>query len=175
MREISSVMKNSRLAFALVIALWLAFAGYVWLSASQLPERVATHFGAGGEPNGWMTRAQHVQFTLLFGLLVPAFFLGIFAAIRPLGDRWLNIPRKDYWLAPERREETYDFIMRLGFWLAGMFIAFLAGIHWSILTANARTPIVLPASSVGWVAGPFLVAIFGWMVIFFGRFLRKTE
>jgi serine/threonine-protein kinase len=167
-------MKAARLPLILLALLWSAFAAYVWGTATQLPERVATHFGASGQPNGWMTRAGHVQFTLIFGLIVPAFVVGIFAAMRFFGDRWLNIPRKDYWLAPERRQETYDFILRQGFWFAGMFIAFLAAIHHSIITANTRSPVTLPGSDVGWIAGPYLVATFVWVAIFIGRFLRKS-
>lgn len=166
-------MKSSRSAFIILAILWGAFAGYVWFTAPQLPERVATHFGAGGEPNGWMTRAGHVQFTLLFGMLVPLFVLGIFATMRHFGDRWMNIPHKDYWLAPERRQETFDFIQRLGSWFAGLFIVFLAGIHHSILAANARTPAALPVSNVVWIAGPYLVATLIWAAIFLGRFYRK--
>jgi uncharacterized membrane protein len=166
-------VKSSRLAFLLLAVLWLTFAGYVWLTAAQMPDNVATHFGASGAPNGWMTRAGHVQFTIIFGALVPAFILGIFATIRHFGDRWVNIPHKDYWLAPERRQATFDFIQRQGFWFAGMFILFLAAIHYSILAANARTPVALPASDVGWIAGPYLLATIAWVAVFIGHFYRK--
>ncbi len=165
-------MKTSRTAFVILVVLWAGFADYVWSSSVVLPDRVATHFGAGGEPNGWMTRTGHVQFTLLFGLLVPAFVIGIFAIMRRF-ETWLNIPHKDYWLAPERRQETFDFIQRQGFWFAGLFIAFLAGIHHSILAANARSPVSLPLSDVGWIAGGFMVAALVWVAIFIGRFFRK--
>jgi serine/threonine-protein kinase len=166
-------MKTSRTAFVILVVLWAAFAACVWLTAPQLPDRVATHFGAGGEPNGWMTRTGHVQFTLLFGLLVPAFVIGIFATMRYFGDGWINVPHKDYWLAPERREQTFAFMARQGFWFAGLFIAFLTGIHYSILAANARTPVSLPASDVVWIAGGFLVASVIWVVKLIARFSRR--
>jgi uncharacterized membrane protein len=164
---------NRYRSYILVLIVWAIFAGYVWLSAGQLPERVATHFGAAGAPNGWMTRAAHVQFTIIFGLLVPTFVLGIFASMRWFGDRWLNIPHKDYWLAPERRQGTYDFIQRQGTWFAGMFILFLTGIHYSILAANTRTPVSLPGSNVVWIVGPYLIVTIIWVAIFIGRFYRK--
>ncbi len=166
-------MKSARVALIILALLWGAFAIYVWLTSAQLPARVATHFGANGEPNDGMTRAGHVQFTLLFGLAVPAFIVGLFATMRHFGDRWVNLPHQDYWLAPERRQETFAFLTRQGFWFAGLFIAFLAGIHHSILAANARTPVTLPASDVVWIAGGFLVAIFVWAAILIGRFSRR--
>jgi uncharacterized membrane protein len=153
--------------------LWLALAGYVWFTLPQLPEHVATHFGASGEPNGWMTRVGHVQFTLVMSAVVTLFVLGIFAIVRHCQGWGLNIPHKDYWLAPERREETFDFIQRQGLWFAGLFIVFLAGIHHSILAANARTPVRLPTSEVTWIAGSFIVASVVWVVVFIVRFSRK--
>jgi hypothetical protein len=46
----------------------------VW---SQLPVRVATHFNAAGEANGWMTRGEAVN----FGVGFVAFLLVIFTAL----------------------------------------------------------------------------------------------
>ena len=166
--------RNRRfLPYAALVVGWLAFAAYVWISAGQLPERVATHFGANGVPNGWMTREGHVHFTLLMGLILPAFVLGIFGLIRLFQGKGLNVPNKDYWLSPERRQETLDFIQRQGIRFAGLFIAFLAGIHWSILAANRHVPTMLPTSYVGWIAGGFLVAAAIWILIFFRYFFRK--
>ena len=155
------------------ILLWLAFASFVALTATQLPERVATHFGASGEANGWMTRGGHVQFTLIMGLIVPGAFLGIFALIRRFQGRSLNIPHKDYWLAPERRQQTFDFIQRQGFWFAALLIAFFAAIHESILVANRHTPALLSLSHVGWIVGGFATAAIAWALLFVGHFFRR--
>lgn len=54
------------LPFILLTA--LLYAG----SWNQLPERMATHFGASGQPNGWMAR----QDALIFGLLLTAIVTG---------------------------------------------------------------------------------------------------
>jgi uncharacterized membrane protein len=168
-------MKRHRLLVPLlgIALLWIAFAGYVWITAGQLPERVATHFGANGQANGWMTRGGHVQFTLLMGAALPAFVMGLFALMSRFPGQALNVSHKEYWLAPERRAETLDFIQRQGIRFAGLFIAFLAAIHWSILAANRHTPAVLPGSHVAWIAGGFLVAAVVWVLVFVTHFLRK--
>lgn len=165
-------VNNSR-RYLVILLLWAAFASYVVFSAPRLPDRVATHFDAAGVPNGWMTRAGHVRFTLIFGTLAPAFVVGVFTFIRALGGRGMNIPNTDYWLAPERQQATVDFVQRRGIWLAGLIVAFIAGIHASILRANAHAPAVLPLSDVGWIAGGFGVAILIWAVTFVVRFLRR--
>ena len=70
-----------RKLFAILIGLmWLALPltalryAQVW---DQLPARMATHFGANGQPNGWMPRAT----SLYFGLGLTAFALIIFTVI----------------------------------------------------------------------------------------------
>lgn len=172
--EDPAVTGTSGLAYAAVVLLWCVFAAYVWFTTEQLPERVATHFGSNGAANGWMTRGQHVGFTLVAGLMVPAFVIGLFAIIRRFGDRGLNIPNKEYWLAPERRERTFDFVQNQGFWLAVMLIGFFAAVHRSIVGANANVPARLMAEDIGWISAIFVSAIEVWIGLFLVRFLRKT-
>jgi Protein of unknown function (DUF1648) len=60
--------------------LWLALpitALRYWMVWDQLPVRIATHFNAAGQPNGWMTREQ----SLTFGLVLTAVLLAVFTAI----------------------------------------------------------------------------------------------
>jgi hypothetical protein len=63
-----------------VVLLWLALPlvatqyTQVW---NHLPVRVATHFNAAGQANGWMTRAQAVD----FGVGFVAFLLAIFTVL----------------------------------------------------------------------------------------------
>ena len=163
------------LPFAFLASLWNAFAAYVWMTAPQLPARVATHFDVGGNANGWMTRAGHLRFTLLMGFALPAFILAVFAFIRRCDGWGLNIPHKEYWLAPERREQTFAFVRRQGFWLAAMLIVFFAAIHHSILAANARSPATLSAADAGWLGGGFLVVMIVWIAAFLARFFRKPS
>jgi serine/threonine-protein kinase len=172
MRQIPGV-KSTRLAFIVLAALWIAFAAYVWQTTAQLPERVATHFDAAGTPNGWMTRIEHMRFTLIFGTLAQAFIVGVFTLIRALGGRGMNIPNRDYWLAPERQQATVDFVQRHGLWLASLMVAFIAGIHGSILRANAHAPATLPLADVGWIAGGFGAAVLVWAVLLVVRFARR--
>jgi hypothetical protein len=59
---------------------WLALpliALRYWQVWDQLPLRMATHFNADGQPNGWMTR----DVALWFGLGITAFLLVIFTVI----------------------------------------------------------------------------------------------
>ena len=168
-------MKNRRsLPPILPLALaWLGFAIYVWSTAEQLPERVATHFAGRGEPNAWQPQADYVRFILICGATVPAMVLATSSLIQ-LGNGWgLNIPHKDYWLAAERRGQTFAFVRRQCSALALLLIAFLAGVHYLILVANARSPVSLPSTLVLQICGAFLAATLVWSVIFLTHFFRK--
>ena len=156
----------------LIVMLWGIFAGFVYFTSAQLPDRVATHFNASGIPNGWMTRGTHIEFTLLMGLVIPAFVLALFSLVRRFPGL-MNIPYKDYWLAPERRQQTFNFIQQQGFRFAAMFILFFAGIHWSILCANRQNPAILSNTQVGWIGGAFTAAAALWVLVFIVHFLRK--
>jgi serine/threonine-protein kinase len=159
--------------YAYLALAWLAFAAYVWLSSARLPELVATHFGVNGVPNDYQTHSGYIQFTLIMGALVPAFVLGIFALIRFSDSSLMNIPHKEYWLAPERRRETFDFVQRRSAWLAGLFLAFFAGVHYFILAANGQTPARLPDAFIFWIGGGVVVLAILWIVAFIHHFFRR--
>jgi len=71
----------NRRPFQFAIALlWLTLplvAIQYWRVWDQLPARMATHFNAAGEPNGWMSRAVALE----FGVGVMAFLLLVFTPI----------------------------------------------------------------------------------------------
>jgi hypothetical protein len=63
-----------------IIVLWMALplvAFQYWRVWDQLPARMATHFNAAGQPNGWISR----EVALEFGIGVMVFLLLIFTAI----------------------------------------------------------------------------------------------
>lgn len=104
-------MKPLGILALILILLYQCFLGcWVW-SGSQLPERVATHFNGSGEPNGWMSRSAHQEFMLIFGLAFPMVIVLLCYASRFLPRGLVNIPHREYWLAPERRAETSNYLL----------------------------------------------------------------
>ena len=110
------------------------------LTVDRLPERVASHFDVSGFANGFSTRLQYAVLTLgLTALLsvVPAALIGILVRRRP--DR-INLPNKEYWLAPERRAAALRFLDHFANWLAAGFASFMLAAHLLLLRANAVSP-----------------------------------
>lgn len=71
---------NRKLFTILTALMWVALPGTAlryWQVWDQLPARMATHSGANGQPNGWMSPAV----SLYFALGLTAFMLIIFAGI----------------------------------------------------------------------------------------------
>lgn len=126
-----------RKAYVLFLAL---SAGYVWISSRELPAIVASHFGGSGLANGHMSHDGYLIFMLamLIGLAVVVVLLPNWLIGKP-GVR-INVPNRDYWLAPERRAETVarlqGVMRRIGFLLTGMLVY----THWLVVEANAATP-----------------------------------
>jgi uncharacterized membrane protein len=157
-------MISSRAPTIVLLLLWVCFAVCVFATANQLPERVATHFNLQGEANGWMTRSTHIIMMSIFGVLFPLFFVGIFWLIGSVPSSMINIPRRDYWLAPERAAETYRYFKRHGLWLACWAVCFAMGIHVVVVLANREAPAHISGTLIWLLAGVFIAGIAAWCV-----------
>ena len=158
---------------ALVLGfLYLCFLAYLAMSSGQLPERLATHFDGSGQPNGWMSRSFHLWFILIFGLTFPFIVAVVLFFARFLPNHLINIPRRDYWLATERRDDTFAYLFRQALWFACISVCFVAGIHILIVRANLQLPAHLSTPLLFGVAGGFLAALIVWCVALVLHFRR---
>lgn len=145
-------MKSIRTPAIVLVLLYLGFVGYLVFSASQLPDRVASHFNARGRPDDWMSRADYLRFMAIFGFVFPAFIVGITSLFR-LFPQGLNLPHRDYWLAPERRTDTYAYLHRVGLWFACLCLCFVIGLHFLTIQANQAPNAHLSNSRIFGLAG----------------------
>lgn len=147
----------------------LATAAFVIATTPALPPRVATHFGPAGLADGWMTRDGYRLFMLFFIAVLP---LGIVAAmgwlprVRP---GWINIPNREHWLAPERRDETVVYLRAHACWLGVLMEALIAAIHYALLAANAASPPRLSTPLFVALLVGFLVGLGLWIAALYRR------
>lgn len=156
----------------LLAAIYLIFVMVFVTTAAQLPERVATHFGGGGTPDAWMSRKAHLLGMGALTLLFPGFVLGMSFIIRYLPASMLSLPNRDYWRAPNRLPWVYDFLFRHSLWFAALSVAFVLGIHLSIVDANKRVPMELSTEYLLIVVGFFLAAMAVWILTLLRPFLN---
>jgi len=103
-------MQDSRLPKTIFVGLAALAAIYFWSIYAQLPDVVASHFNARGVANGWQPKSLFFEF--FAGAVAIAAFLafGVPAIFSKIPTAMINLPHREYWLAPERREETLAFL-----------------------------------------------------------------
>jgi hypothetical protein len=115
----------------------VAALGFLLLGVdSALPERVATHFGANGSPNGWMSRDGFTKSMAAVVLVPVAIVQGVGFLLGRLPPSLINLPNRDYWLAPERRAKTIERVRTAMLEFGNAMFAFLLFVVWSIIQAN---------------------------------------
>jgi len=152
--------------------LYLVFVGHLTASSSGLPERMATHFGSGGQPDGWGSRGDYVRFMMVFGLAFPLFPAAICYVARFLPDRLWNIPHRDYWFAPERRKETLAYLFGHALWLAPLMAGFVIGMHLMTVRANRLAEPQLSMAMVLAMTVIMLAGVAVWLVRLIRHFKR---
>ncbi len=169
-------MRVSRYASAVLLGiLCVAFVVFVGLTAPELPNRPATHFNASGNPDGWMTKTAYVPFISIMGLVLPLFVVGIVYATRFLPDWTINLPHKEYWLSPNQRAATHQFLLNHTLWMSCLVVLLLGGMHFLTIQANESTPVHLPGTSVAVLMGAFLGGMAVWVIVLFRRFRKAPE
>jgi hypothetical protein len=131
---------------------------------------VASHFDLAGQANAWMPRSTYLIFSIAFGIGLPVFIIGGGYVLRFLPVSLLNIPHRDYWLAPERRDETFDYLFHYFFRLACLEAIFLVGFQLLIVQANRQTPPHLSMSLVWGLTGCLLTIMAVWHGALFRHF-----
>jgi len=157
----------------LIVTLLLAIA-FVFATGRSLPPLVASHFIARGAANGYMPHDTYLRFTtaLLVGLPLFIAFISGFTSILPA--RLINLPNREYWLAPERQADTLSYLRRQGARFAVILAIFLCFVHWLVVQANAHSPPLFPESLFFIGTAAFLGALVIWLGRFILHFRRCT-
>ena len=167
-------MKLFRSPFLVLIAFNLAFLGSLFGTASLLPERVASHFGTTGLADGWMSHAKYQILLSVLGLGLSLVFTFIAWAVGWMPARSFNLPRRDYWLSPEREKSTRRFISRQVIWAACLELLFFAGLHWLTIQGNRNIPASLPTGGFVLLVGATLIAVVFGLVRLVLRFTKAA-
>jgi uncharacterized membrane protein len=166
-------MKPKKVAGITFAMFAIAFVGYLLSTGATLPPLSATHFDWHGQPNGWMSRTSYLIILGSIGLGAPLLVIGLSFAVRFFPTWTVNIPHRDFWLAPERQTQTFDFLLRWALWFGCLLLAFLAAIHHLVVQANGRTPVTMP-SGIGVISIVFALALLLWTAALLRRFRENN-
>ena len=141
---------------------------YYWM---HLPDRVAIHFNASGEPDNWATRSVATSIMLGLQLGFPMFLMSITPLASKLPNSMINVPHRDYWLAPERRASTLEELSNFMSIIAIAGSCFFIGINHVTYIAN-RDQIPLPMLPFGIMLFTFLAIVFSFTAKLVWQFNR---
>ena len=149
--------------------------GIVAAGGVILPDPVAAHFNAAGNANGWMPRSHYLIFMTVLVLIFIILFEGMRRILHRLPAWMVNIPNKDYWLAPERKEETYDFYRAMMDRIGIATMLFLSVITVLAYVANLAKPPALDLGQYVWVLVIFISYVLIETFYSYYRFRRPRE
>jgi uncharacterized membrane protein len=152
----------------LVFAL-LAGGAAIYFSSyyAQLPEVMASHFNGRGLPNGWQTKSAFFSVLVGVSVLAAVVGFGIPRVIAAMPLELINLPNKRYWLAPEQRAATIDFLNGYFAWFGCTLFAVILVTFNFVLQANLHADRRSDATSMWYVLAGFLAfAIMGILRIF---------
>ena len=152
-----------QLARPLFIVLLVVGAILISATTDHLPAQIASHFGAGGAPNGWMSRNFYLLFMLAFAVILPIVIVLSMGVLPRWMPNAINLPNRAYWLDPDRREATLDYLAAHACWLGSLMVVFITAIHFLLIDANATQPPRLSLQPFITVLVIFVVAMGLWM------------
>jgi uncharacterized membrane protein len=150
-------MLGTRIPRILFLVVALAAMGQSIHDFPLLPDRLASHFGPSGMPNGWMTKRQFfITYAVVFlPALFVEFFLGRSIANKP-ADK-LRLPNKEYWLTPERRAGTFAYFESFFAWYGCSILLVQVLAMGLAMRANFGDPPMLATGPIVTVIGGFII------------------
>jgi uncharacterized membrane protein len=168
-------MNDARIpTFLFLLLVMFAFLQCVQVNP-QLPDVMASHFDAHGTPNGWQPKA---TFFILIGVVIVVCAIPAFIVPRRLptmSAERINLPNKSYWLAPERRDETWRFFrVQMAWWGCALLFVLLYALFQAI---NANLPSVGHFNSEGmwYVLAAFLLFSVTWTIHLIRHFSKMPD
>jgi uncharacterized membrane protein len=136
-------MRPSRLALLVAFLLNVAACAYHWPTA---PVLFWSHFDASGLPDGRMPKDAFFLTWIALSAM-PAVLALVYGGLLPrLPMNRINMPNKELWMAPERREATFRDLADMIAWLMAPTSLFIFVMQESIVAANSRVPVRLAPS-----------------------------
>lgn len=161
-------MNLPRALFILLVVAALAQVAWYY---PQLPERMATHFGAYGRPNDWSDKLGFFIGYIIIILLNCLIFLWAPISISRIRSNRFSLPNRDYWLAPERRDETIRYLRHQLLWfgvvhmLLGLYVVQL------VIAANQlKSPIL--SGDIIWALTTYGIILVTWLIRLIGHFIN---
>jgi uncharacterized membrane protein len=166
-------MNKRTIAIIVFVIISLACVAHALWYYPRLPEQVAHHFGATGEPDAWGHKTQFLVVYLVTVGVMVATFLGLGLALPKIPNSAINLPNKDYWLAPERRQQTLDYMLPWFLWLGSLTMLLLLDIFHQSFQVHLGNATKL---NHFWITmGAYLAITTAWCIGIYRRFSKRES
>jgi hypothetical protein len=135
---------------------------------ARMPPIVASHFVASGAPNAWMPRGFFVGgYAFVVAFMVVSLSASIYGVKRlPIGR--INLPHKEYWLAPERRDASLEALEAYLLWFGTATFVLLFDVF--LQTFRVSVGLARALEHVNVSLGIYAVFTAAWLAALFRRF-----
>ena len=164
-------MRSSRVALIGILLGCLLETARLWSAA---PAIMASHFDARGLPNGFASKGAFFGIHLAITILIAVLALGLGAILARVPVGLINLPNREYWLAPQRRAETVERLASFtDILFTGTLVLLLAAFELAV-AANARRPVVFDSAVMWPLLAAYLIFTFGGIAWLFRAFRLPT-
>ena len=129
-------MIGKNISLYLFAILLVILAGISAFYYPHLPAQVASHFDIHGNPDSYSNKNSFFMFEIIILVVVSSVFFFSAYFIKKIPETLLNLPNKEYWLAKERKEQTYKTFSSFMFWFADLTLIFLIYLFNNIFIVN---------------------------------------
>lgn len=131
-------MQRPRLPQLLSVAFVLELVVRLGWVFERLPDPLASHFDLSGRPNGYEGKTSFALVAVGVSLFLLALFTSLPRTLMRMPHAYINLPNKAYWLAPERRAETFARLGTASDWMGCLTLGFLSAVFELVIRANLQ-------------------------------------
>ncbi len=168
-------MGNTRLPNSIFVVLLVVAGVQSNYYAQRFPEIVGSHFGKSGVASAWQTKVAFLFVELIVIVLATLISFAVPRLIAAMPASAINLPNKDFWLSPERREDTISFLRTQMGWFGCGLLAFLLFVMELVFRANLQTPPRLNTAAFIPALLTFVAFSAMWSIRFVLRFSRSPN
>lgn len=137
----------------------------------RMPDVVASHFDGLGAANDWSSKDGFFGLYAALLLMVVGIFILVPIWSEKRANFGMKIPHRDYWLAPERIEQTKTFFRRQMMIMGVLHLALMIyTIQLAIMANFDQQPRL--HFSIGWALALYFVILIGWLIHFHLHFRK---
>ena len=163
---------NARLPKGLFLLLSVCASIYFSHYYPLLPNVIASHFDQHGFANGWQGKRNFFEFFAGMTALSAFLVFAIPAIVAIMPRQLINLPNKEYWLAPEQWASSKRFLSAWFAWFGcAVYFVVIAAFDYAIQT-NLHPPNTPNPARLWYVLAFFVAFALIWTIRLFARFGR---